>query len=50
MCPENRGKRNTVRPLDLLRMHHELIEAWILEQVGKALVAKAEPSKLVRVE
>ena len=24
----------TVRPLDLLRIHHERIEAWILEQAG----------------
>lgn len=24
----------TVRPLDLLRVHHERIEAWILEQAG----------------
>ena len=27
-------KHYTVRPLDLLRMHHEKIEAWILEQAG----------------
>ena len=25
-------KHYTVRPLDLLRVHHERIEAWILEQ------------------
>lgn len=25
-------KHYTVRPLDLLRLHHEKIEAWILEQ------------------
>ena len=24
----------TVRPLDLLRVHHERIEAWILKQAG----------------
>lgn len=24
----------TVRPLDLLRLHHERIEAWVLEQAG----------------
>lgn len=27
-------KHYTVRPLDLLRLHHERIEAWILEQAG----------------
>jgi integrase len=27
-------KHYTVRPLDLLRMHHEKIEAWILQQAG----------------
>lgn len=27
-------KHYTVRPLDLLRLHHEKIEAWILEQGG----------------
>lgn len=27
-------KHYTVRPLDLLRLHHEKIEAWILEQAG----------------
>ena len=27
-------KHYTVRPLDLLRIHHERIEAWILEQAG----------------
>lgn len=29
----------TIRPLDLLRMHHEKIEAWILEQAGIAFDA-----------
>ncbi|WP_419964701.1 tyrosine-type recombinase/integrase [Pelomonas cellulosilytica] len=32
-------KHYTVRPLDLLRMHHERIEAWILEQAGVAVAA-----------
>lgn len=32
-------KHYTVRPLDLLRMHHERIEAWILEQAGVAAAA-----------
>lgn len=27
-------KHYTVRPLDLLRVHHQKIEAWILEQAG----------------
>jgi len=34
------------RPLDLLRVHHEKIEAWILEQAGIVLDAMAEPGKL----
>ncbi len=34
------------RPLDLLRVHHERIEAWILEQAGVQFDAKAEPGKL----
>lgn len=39
-------KHYTVRPLDLLRLHHERIEAWILEQGGVQLVAHAVPSNL----
>lgn len=39
-------KHYTVRPLDLLRVHHERIEAWILEQAGIKFDAKAEPGKL----
>jgi integrase len=31
----------TVRPLDLLRVHHERIEAWILEQAGVQFDATA---------
>ena len=34
-------KHYTVRPLDLLRVHHERIEAWILEQVGVTFDAAA---------
>ena len=34
-------KHYTVRPLDLLRVHHEKIEAWILEQAGVVFDAKA---------
>jgi integrase len=36
----------TIRPLDLLRVHHKKIEAWILEQAGIKFDAKAEPGKL----
>lgn len=39
-------KHYTVRPLELLRVHHERIEAWILEQAGVVFDAKAEPSRL----
>jgi integrase len=39
-------KHYTVRPLDLLRVHHEKIEAWILEQSGIVFDAKATPSGL----
>ncbi len=39
-------KHYTVRPLDLLRVHHEKIEAWILEQAGIKFDSKAEPGKL----
>ena len=39
-------KHYTVRPLDLLRVHHEKIEAWILEQAGIVFDAKAAPGSL----
>ena len=39
-------KHYRVRPLDLLRVHHERIEAWILEQAGIAFNAQAGPGKL----
>ena len=39
-------KHYRVRPLDLLRVHHERIEAWILEQAGIVFDAQAEPGKL----
>ena len=39
-------KHYTVRPLDLLRLHHEKIEAWILEQAGVQFDAKAAPGAL----
>ena len=39
-------KHYTVRPLELLALHHEKIEAWILEQAGIVFNAAAEPGKL----
>lgn len=39
-------KHYTVRPLDLLRLHHERIEAWVLEQAGVKLDPKAAPRTL----
>jgi integrase len=35
-------KHYTVRPLELLRLHHEKIEAWVLEQAGISFDVKAE--------
>ncbi len=37
------------RPLDLLRVHHERIEAWMLEQAGIAFTAPAEDESHLRV-
>lgn len=39
-------KHYRVRPLDLLRVHHEKLEAWILEQAGVQFDAQTEPGKL----
>ena len=39
-------KHYTVRPLDLLRLHHEKLVAWILEQAEVTFDAEAEPGKL----
>lgn len=39
-------KHYTVRPLDLLRLHHERIEAWILEQAKVQFDTQAQPGKL----
>lgn len=39
-------KHYTVRPLDLLRLHHERIEGWILEQAGIPFDAKTQPGAL----
>lgn len=39
-------KHYKVRPLELLRVHHEKIEVWILEQAGIVFDAKAIPGAL----
>jgi integrase len=39
-------KHYKVRPLELLRVHHEKIEAWILEQAGVRFDAQAAPGAL----
>ena len=39
-------KHYTVRPLELLAVHHNRIEAWILEQAGIVFDAKAAPAGL----
>lgn len=39
-------KHYTVRPLELLRVHHERIEAWILEQAEIVFPANAVPRPL----
>jgi integrase len=39
-------KHYTVRPLELLRVHHQKIEAWILEQAGVKFDAQAAPGAL----
>jgi integrase len=43
-------KHYRVRPLDLLRLHHERIEAWMLEQAGIEFQPQAEPGKLRAVK
>ena len=46
-APQGVREQNYIRrPLDLLRVHHEKIEAWILEQAGVAFDAKAAPGAL----
>ncbi len=42
-------KHYTVRPVDLLRLWHDKIEAWMLEQAGMTFGRKAEPGKLALV-
>lgn len=39
-------KHYTVRPLELLALHHNRIEAWILEQAGIEFVTQQEPARL----
>jgi integrase len=39
-------KHYRVRPLDLLRLHHQKIEDWILQQAGVQFDAAAEPGAL----
>ena len=46
-APQGVREQNYIRrPLDLLRLHHERIEAWILEQAGVTFDAKAAPGAL----
>jgi integrase len=47
-APQGVREQNYIRrPLDLLRVHHEKIEAWILEQAGVTFDAKAVPGMRV---
>ena len=39
-------KHYTVRPLELLALHHEKIEAWILQQAGVTFDANVVPGAL----
>jgi integrase len=39
-------KHYTIRPLELLALHHEKIEAWILEQAGVTFEPQAVPGVL----
>ena len=43
-------KHYRVRPLDLLRLHHERLEAWILEQAGIQFDSNDAPSQLRAVK
>jgi integrase len=46
-APQGVREQNYIRrPLDLLRIHHEKIEAWILEQAGIVFDANAAPGTL----
>ena len=46
-APQGVREQNYIRrPLDLLRVHHERIESWLLEQAGVAFDRASEPGKL----
>ena len=46
-APQGVREQNYIRrPLDLLRIHHEKIEAWILEQAGVTFEPQAVPGAL----
>ena len=46
-APQGVREQNYIRrPLDLLRVHHEKIEAWMLEQAGIVFDGQAAPSAL----
>jgi integrase len=43
-------KHYTVRPLDLVRIHHEKIEVWVIEQAGVSFTPqKQDGAKLALV-
>jgi integrase len=45
-APQGVREQNYIRrPLDLLRVHHEKIEAWILEQARVSFVAGVQPGR-----
>ncbi len=49
-APQGVREQNYIRrPLDLLRVHHERIEAWILKEAGIEFDAKAAPAAGLRV-
>ena len=39
-------KHYKIRPLELLRLHHERIEAWVLDQAGVQFDCASDPGKL----
>ncbi len=46
-APQGVREQNYIRrPLDLLRVHHELFEAWFLEQAGVQFDAQTDTGKL----
>jgi integrase len=50
-APQGVREQNYIRrPLDLLRVHHEKIEAWMLEQAGIVFDPNAEPGALQLVK